>query len=324
MSSTQQENTVYEEKLDEAFWTNLFKQEAAQAPPADEQQMWPSGAEIPVFTDPGAANSTSWKLAEEVFRSDRVLELRVTGFNKGGLLVYWQDLQGFVPASQLVNFPLLHIAQERMHALAGLQGRTLRLKIIELNPAKNRLVLSERVAQVDIEQRVDLLFRLRPGDIVAGMVTNLSDFGAFVDLGGIEGLIHISELSWSRVVHPSRIVQPGQHIRVKVLRVDRERERIALSYKQMRPDPWLSAESRYRTGALVKGIVSNVTSFGAFVLLEQELEGLIHVSEMPEIVLLNLRDVIKEGQRITARVLHVNSADKRLALTLRPAAPAAE
>ncbi|MFN2140329.1 MAG: hypothetical protein ACK2U5_07595, partial [Candidatus Promineifilaceae bacterium] len=184
MSSTQQENTVYEEKLDEAFWTNLFKQEAAQAPPADEQQMWPSGAEIPVFTDPGAANSTSWKLAEEVFRSDRVLELRVTGFNKGGLLVYWQDLQGFVPASQLVNFPLLHIAQERMHALAGLQGRTLRLKIIELNPAKNRLVLSERVAQVDIEQRVDLLFRLRPGDIVAGMVTNLSDFGAFVDLGG--------------------------------------------------------------------------------------------------------------------------------------------
>ncbi|MFN2138924.1 MAG: S1 RNA-binding domain-containing protein, partial [Candidatus Promineifilaceae bacterium] len=168
------------------------------------------------------------------------------------------------------------------------------------------------------------LFRLRPGDIVAGMVTNLSDFGAFVDLGGIEGLIHISELSWSRVVHPSRIVQPGQHIRVKVLRVDRERERIALSYKQMRPDPWLSAESRYRAGALVKGIVSNVTSFGAFVLLEQELEGLIHVSEMPEIVLLNLRDVIKEGQRITARVLHVNSADKRLALTLRPAAPAAE
>ncbi|MEJ2751763.1 MAG: S1 RNA-binding domain-containing protein, partial [Chloroflexota bacterium] len=97
-----------------------------------------------------------------------------------------------------------------------------------------------------------------------------------------------------------------------------------LSYKQMRPDPWLSAESRYRAGALVKGIVSNVTSFGAFVLLEQELEGLIHVSEMPEIVLLNLRDVIKEGQRITARVLHVNSADKRLALTLRPAAPAAE
>ena len=208
----------------------------------------PEGGTIPVFNDPGAANSTSWRLAQEAYRSDRVLELRVTGFNKGGLLVYWQDLQGFVPASQLVNFPLLHIVQERMHALAGLQGKTLRLKIIELNPEKNRLVLSERAAQVDIEQRVDLLFRLRPGDIVAGRVTNLSDFGAFVDLGGLEGLIHISELSWSRVVHPSRVVQPGQHVKVKVLRVDRERERIALSYKQMRPNPWHSAESRYPPG----------------------------------------------------------------------------
>lgn len=321
MSSTQQENTVYEGKLDEAFWSNIFKQETIHAPPAKAEQAWPLGGSIPVFNDPGAENSTSWRLAQEAFRSDRVLELRVTGFNKGGLLVYWQDLQGFVPASQLVNFPLLHIAQERMHALAGLQGKMLCLKIIELNPGKNRLVLSERAAQVDAEQRVGLLFKLRPGDVVPGLVTNLTDFGAFVDLGGIEGLIHISELSWSRVVHPSRIVQPGQQIRVKVLRVDRERERIALSYKQMRPDPWHSAEARYRPGEMVKGIVSNVTSFGAFVLLEEELEGLIHVSEMPDISFLHPRDIVQEGERITARILHVNGAEKRMALSLRLATP---
>lgn len=321
MSSTQHENTVYEEKLDEAFWTNVFKQEAAHASPAEEEQTWPMGGTMPVFNDPGAENSTSWRLAQEAFRSDRVLELRVTGFNKGGLLVYWQDLQGFVPASQLVNFPLLHVAQERMHALAGLQGRTLRLKIIELNPGKNRLVFSERAAQVDAEQRVGLLFKLRPGDIVAGLVTNLSDFGAFVDLGGIEGLIHISELSWSRVVHPSRIVQPGQHIRVKVLRVDRERERIALSYKQMRPDPWHSVEARFRPGEMVKGIISNVTSFGVFVLLEEELEGLVHVSEMPGNSFSHPRDLVQEGERITVRILHVNGADKRLALSLRQDTP---
>ena len=321
MSSTQQENTVYEGKLDEAFWSNIFKQETTHAPPAEAKQAWPLGGSIPVFNDPGAENSTSWRLAQEAFRSDRVLELRVTGFNKGGLLVYWQDLQGFVPASQLVNFPLLHIAQERMHALAGLQGKMLCLKIIELNPGKNRLVLSERAAQVDAEQRVGLLFKLRPGDVVPGLVTNLTDFGAFVDLGGIEGLIHISELSWSRVVHPSRIVQPGQQIRVKVLRVDRERERIALSYKQMRPDPWHSAEARYRPGEMVKGIVSNVTSFGAFVLLEEELEGLIHVSEMPDISFLHPRDIVQEGERITARILHVNGAEKRMALSLRLATP---
>lgn len=318
MSSAQHEGTVYEEQIDQAFWSALFGKETTSAPaPAKEKQEWPKSGTIPVFNDPGAANSTSWRLAEEAFRSDRVLELRVTGFNKGGLLVYWQDLQGFVPASQLVNFPLLHIAQERMHALAGLQGRTLHLKIIEVKPEKNRLVLSERAAQVEAERRVDLLFRLRPGDIVAGRVTNLSDFGAFVDLGGIEGLIHISELSWTRVIHPSRVVQPGQYIKVKVLRVDRERERVALSYKVMRPNPWHSAESRFSPGDMVKGIVSNVTSFGAFILLEEELEGLIHASEMPEQSFSHPRDLLQEGQHVTVRVLQVNSSEKRIALSLR-------
>jgi small subunit ribosomal protein S1 len=318
MSSSQHEDTVYEEQIDQAFWSALFVQESASvSAPAKAKQAWPKSGSIPVFNDPVAANSTSWRLAEEAFRSDRVLELRVTGFNKGGLLVYWQDLQGFVPASQLVNFPLLHIAQERMHALAGLQGKTLRLKIIEVKPEKNRLVLSERAAQVEAERRVDLLFRLRPGDIVAGRVTNLSDFGAFVDLGGIEGLIHISELSWTRVIHPSRVIQPGQHVKVKVLRVDRERERVALSYKAMRPNPWHAADSRFTPGDMVKGIVSNVTSFGAFILLEEELEGLIHISEMPDQSFSHPRELLQEGQHVTVRVLHVNSADKRLSLSLR-------
>ncbi len=322
MSSSEQKHTVYEEKMDEAFWNTLFQQEPVQAPAVEKKPSWPAAGSIPVFNDPGPENSTSWRLAEEAFRSNRILELVVTGFNKGGLLVYWQDLQGFVPASQIVNFPLLHIEQERIHALAGLQGRTLRLKIIELNPGKNRLVLSERAAQVNTKQREGLLFRLRPGDVVSGSVTNLSEFGAFVDLGGIEGLIHISELSWSRVVHPSRVVQPGQQVKVQVLRVDRERERIALSYKQMRPNPWHTAETRYRSGEMATGIISNVTSFGAFVLLEAELEGLIHISEMSDTPIVHPGDVLREGQRITVRVLHVDGAEKRLALSLRPQSPA--
>lgn len=323
MSSTQHENTVFEETLDEAFWSALDRHHASQ-PSADSQDSWPLSGEVPVFNEPGAANSTSWRLAAEALKSDRVLELRVAGFNKGGLLVYFQDIQGFVPASQLVNFPLLHIARERLHVLAALQGRILRLKIIELKPDKNRLVLSERAAQVDTVQRTGLLFRLRPGDVVAGHVTNLSDFGAFVDLGGIEGLIHISELSWSRVLHPSSIVQPGQDIEVKVLRVDRERERIALSYKQMRPNPWDQVEERYKPDDLVRGIVSHVTSFGAFVLLEEELEGLIHVSEMPDSQCLNPQHAVQEGEWITVRVLHVDGCEKRLALSLRQTSPESE
>ena len=121
MSSTQHENTVYEEQLDEAFWSNIFKQEAKHAPPAETKQAWPLSGNIPIFNDPGAENSTSWRLAQEALRSDRVLELRVTGFNKGGLLVYWQDLQGFVPASQLVNFPLLHDTRPAHH-VEGVDG----------------------------------------------------------------------------------------------------------------------------------------------------------------------------------------------------------
>ncbi|MFN2134720.1 MAG: S1 RNA-binding domain-containing protein [Candidatus Promineifilaceae bacterium] len=310
MSSTQQENIVFKDELEAADWRALFKHRSAQAE-------WPQDGSLPVFNEHGAAGATTWRLAEEAYRSDRVLELRVIGFNKGGLLVFWHDLQGFVPASQLLNFPLLHVEHERARALAGLQGRLLRLKIIELNPEKNRLILSERAAEVDTEQRVGLLFQLRPGDVLTGRVTNLSDFGAFVDLGGLEGLIHISELSWSRVVHPSQIVQPGQRLEVVVLHVDRERERVALSYKQMRTDPWMTAESRYQSGQIVKGLISNVTSFGIFVLLEEELEGLVHVSEVPQEPFMQPGKTLRAGEPLLARVLHVDGAKKRLALSLR-------
>jgi small subunit ribosomal protein S1 len=170
---------------------------------------------------------------------------------------------------------------------------------------------------VDAEKRVGILYQLRPGDEVLGRVTNLTDFGAFVDLGGIEGLIHISELSWSRVIHPSHIVQPGQNIRVKVLRVDRERERIALSIKQLKPDPWATAESRYCAGDLVTGVVSNITSYGVFIMLEAELEGLIHVSELAEGDFSHPHNVVDQGDQLTARVIQVDAAQKRLALSLR-------
>jgi small subunit ribosomal protein S1 len=315
MSSTQKENTVYEDALEATEWSTLFKGRAAQESAPVPQ--WPLDGDLPVFNEPGAANATSWRLAQEAYRSDRILDLRISGFNKGGLLVYWHDLQGFVPASQLLNFPLLHVESERIHALAGMQGKSLRLKIIELNPDKTRLILSERAAEVDNQQRVGLLFQLRPGDVVTGRITNLSDFGAFVDLGGLEGLIHISELSWSRVVHPSHVVQPGQQVQVLVLRVDRERERVALSFKQMRPDPWRTVEARYEPGQIVKGIVSNITSFGAFVLLEEELEGLVHVSEMPEEPFLARGRALQVGEPLLARVLRVDSAKNRLALSLR-------
>jgi small subunit ribosomal protein S1 len=160
---------------------------------------------------------------------------------------------------------------------------------------------------------------VKPGEKRQGFVTNLTEFGAFVDLGGLEGLIHISEISWSRVVHPSHVLRPGQQVTVLVLSVDQTAERVALSMKRLRPDPWLNVESRYRPGQLVRGTVGNVTTFGAFVILEEELEGLIHISELAEGTFMHPQDVVRQGEEVTARVLSVDGRQKRLALSLRAA-----
>ena len=305
-------------KKDDAYWSALFLQEELLvASPRIAAEIWPTINRPPASNGNNIESSSTWQLAVEAMSSDRTLRLQVTGYNKGGLLVSWHDLQGFVPASQLVDFPLLHVARERLRVLASLHGKNLTLKIIEVNPGKNRLVLSERTAQVKAAQRTDLLYRIRNGDTVRGQVTNLTDFGAFVDLGGVEGLIHISELSWSRVTHPSCILQSGQEINALVLNVDRERERIALSFKRLKQDPWQTAGERYKPDDIITGIISNVVSFGAFVLLEEDLEGLIHITELAEGSFLHPRNVVQQGDQVTARVLQVDSQKKRLALTLR-------
>jgi len=312
------------DKRDDSFWSALFAHEDAETasdetshygatsssePPLDGRTDWPIDPTTPI-TDP-------WKLAREAFETEERLELMITGYNKGGLLVEWHGLPGFVPASQLVDFPQFHVASQRTQVLKDTVNKTLTLRIIEVNPQMNRLILSERAAQVKAEQRQTILESIQAGDILEGKVTNLTDFGAFVDLGGIEGLIHISELSWSRVPHPSKIVQPDQQLRVLVLGVDQENERVALSLKQLYPDPWKTAESRYQPGQLVEGVVSNIVNYGAFVLLEPELEGLIHISELAEGSFLHPRNVVDTGDKVTARVLQVDGRAKRLALSLR-------
>jgi len=316
--SSDQLNILSPTKEEEVYWSALFLQEqylVNSSPFVHERQIIDDRNITP--NDVDAKSDVTWQVAIEAFGSDRLLQLPVTGFNKGGLLVSWHDLQGFVPASQLVDFPLLHVARERLRVLAGLQGNILELKIIEVNPQKNRLILSERAAHVKADQKVTLLQRVRTGDIVPGRVTNLTDFGAFVDLGGVEGLIHISELSWSRVTHPSHIVQPGQEVQVLILNVDQIRERVGLSYKRLKDNPWCTVEERYKPGDLVSGVISNVVSFGAFVLLEEELEGLIHITELAEGSFLHPRNVVRQGDQVTAQVLQVDGKKKRLALTLR-------
>jgi small subunit ribosomal protein S1 len=318
-------NSSPRQPLDDAYWQTLFAQEDSFGEPTV-----PPEPDEPLFSEPGfngqdavsarlpaRSSKNPWQLAQEILDNDQTLELEVTGCNKGGLLVYWNGLQGFVPASQLTDFPQFHFETERTRALRKWLHKTLELKIVELNPKTNRLIFSERAAGVKAEERRQLFEEICPGDYLDGQVTNLTDFGAFVDLGGAEGLIHISELSWGRVMHPSDIVQPGQSVSVMVMNVDKDRSRIALSLKRLKSDPWRGVERRYQPGQLVKGVVNNIVNYGAFVQLEDELEGLVHISELAEGSFLHPRNVVQKWQEVTARVLMVDGPAKRLALSLR-------
>lgn len=258
-----------------------------------------------------------WAEIRRITERDEVIAIKVVGYNRGGLLVEWRSLRGFVPASQLIEFPATASSAIRRSALVDRVGQTLHLRVIELSEEKNRLILSERAAQAEPGERNNILYRLHSGDTVEGHVTNLCDFGAFVDLGGLEGLIHISELSWGRVGHPSHLLERGQHVRAYVLDIDRDAGRIALSIKRLCPDPWQTVEERYSPGEIVEGTITNVVDFGAFARIEEGLEGLIHVSELAEGHFLHPRNVVEEGQVIRARILSINGAARRLGLSLR-------
>jgi small subunit ribosomal protein S1 len=306
---------------DEKYWEALL-QEGEIAPGEGEPQLkdgsWDSQIERDV-TSPGAygGSRVDWEQVQQVFEADTTVELRVVGCNRGGLLVAWNSLRGFVPASQLVDSPAMADNHMRREMLAGCVGQTLKLRVIELDREQNRLILSERAAQVEPGTRAAVLSMMGEGHICTGIVTNLCDFGVFVDLGGVEGLIHISELSWGRVGHPTDILKRGDTIRVYVMSVDQGQERVALSLKRLHPDPWQTVEQRYQIGQIVEGVITNVVDFGAFVCVEEGLEGLIHVSELAEGHFLHPRNVVHEGDMVRARILNIDGRARRLGLSLR-------
>jgi small subunit ribosomal protein S1 len=303
---------------DESYWTAVFEQGEVAVKNGSSS---PKNADSlltgkkPPFVDPALA--PGWALARQLYEADQAIELTITGFNKGGLLAAWHNLPGFLPASQLDDFPDFHLASKRLEVLAGWQDRQITAKIIELDPMTNRLIFSERAALVAAEQREQMWNGIKPGDQLSGRVTNLAAFGAFVDLGGVEGLIHISELSWGRVVHPGDVLRPGQDVKALVLQVETETERIALSRKRLYPNPWQAIEERYLPGQLVQGIISNIVNFGAFAEVEEGLEGLIHISEISENGCNDPAEVLYKGEQVVARVLHVDGSGRRLALSLK-------
>jgi len=268
-----------------------------------------------------------WVEARRILESQEIIQKQVIGCNKGGVIVQVGNLRGFVPGSHLAPSRSTHQSSAGMGSddrWAELVGETLQLKLIEVDQKRNRLILSERAAVRDWRknQRDRLLNELTEGETRQGRVINLADFGAFVDLGGIDGLVHLSELSWKRVAHPSEVVQVGQQIEVYVLGVDRERQRVALSLKRLQPDPWASIEERYQEGQLVEGTITRLAKWGAFARIvgDEAIEGLIHVSELEEGPVVHPRDVIKPGQVVTLRVIGVDGKRHRMALSLKQAA----
>lgn len=264
-----------------------------------------------------------WEKARKLLETEEVEPVEVVGHNRGGILVRWNRLEGFIPSSHLVS---MNLSGERRDAWDELRGRELRVKVIEVDQDRRRLIFSEREAQKEwrAQQKARLLAELNEGDIVSGTVTGLRDFGAFVNLGGADGLIHVSELAWHRVDHPRDILRVGEEIKVYVLNLDRSNNRIALSRKRLLNDPWEDAAARYHEGQLVEGIVTNVVDFGAFVALDDGLEGLLHLSEMGDGSLKEPHSYVKKGDRLSLRISHLEPEKRRVGFTQRWGTDAAE
>ena len=268
-----------------------------------------------------------WRAMQERFEAGEIAEARVIEHNKGGLIV---DLgvRGFVPISQIVDFPRRprdeqprDAAQEIAEKLQPFMGRTLRLKILEVNRKANRLILSEKVALYEErrEKRDELFSSLNVGQRVTGTVRSIAPFGVFVDLGGIDGLVHKSELSWNKVNNPETAYKIGDEVEAEVIDINHERGRISLSIRRLQPDPWQESVAKYQIGDVITGGVTKLVNFGAFVRIEEGLEGLIHISELSNARVAHPGDVVKEGDQLQLKIISLDSERHRLGLSLKQA-----
>ncbi len=268
------------------------------------------------WSESSLETNTVWRRAKELQQARRIIELVIDGFNRGGLIAHWKGIECFIPASHLIDYPFPADPVAREERFRLYVGRKLRLCIIEVEPARNRILLSERqVAECEIKQP-EWPSWLVCGNVCEGEVTSVRPFGAFVDIGPLEGMIHISEISWGRVRHPRDFLQPGQRVKVLILSVDPENQRVGLSLKRLAPNPWDSVREYIQPGDVLPGTVVSVERFGVFVELVNGLEGLLHVSELEDTVGVGrLRDHFGVGQQVRVRVLDIVPEEHRIALS---------
>jgi small subunit ribosomal protein S1 len=306
----------------------------------DALDMFNVGDEVPVYVmredrDGNVVLSISralaerdWERAEELMQNQQIFECPVESFNRGGVIVKLGQVRGFVPASQLTSVaPTANSDESGEERFSGLLGGSLMVKVIDIDRKRNRLILSERLAMREWrrQQKEQLLDSLKEGDTIEGAISSIADFGAFVDLGGADGLIHLSELSWNRVNHPGEVVKVGERIKVQVLSVDTDRRRIGLSLRRLTPQPWEVIDTTYEVGQVVQGRITKLVNFGAFArLVDTGIEGLIHISELSERRVNHPKEVVSEGDIFDLRIIRIDGDKRRLGLSLKQALPAQE
>ncbi|MBN2048030.1 MAG: S1 RNA-binding domain-containing protein [Anaerolineaceae bacterium] len=299
----------------------------------EEREAFKVGQEIPVYiVNPEDRNgnlvlsylrareASNWDQVQELSENKEVYSGKVSGFNKGGLIVKIGSLNGFIPASQL--------SFSRRSGLTGgspeerwgdMVGEDIDVRVIEVDRNRRRLILSERAANPETRESIKekVIEELEIGEVRTGRVTSLASFGAFVNISGADGLVHISEISWDRIKDPSEVLEVGQEVEVKVISIVKEKKRIGLSIRQTLPDPWISKVGQYETGQMVQCTITRLTNFGAFAEIEPELEGLIHISELSDRRVEHPKEVLKEGDVVNLRIIKIEPEEHRIGLSLR-------
>ena len=300
---------------------------------AEEREALKVGQEVPVFVlNPEDANGNvvlslkraqeqiSWDNVEKLVTSDEVVDSKVMGFNKGGLIVGVEGLRGFVPSSQISAMRRSQSSgdtpEQRWQKMIG---QPITVRVIEVDRERRRLILSERAASTESRQSIKerVIEELEEGKVYTGRVTSLANFGAFININGADGLVHLSELSWEHIDHPREVLEVGQEVKVKVINVDKEKKRIGLSVRALQEDPWRSRVEKYSVGQLVEGVITRLTKFGAFARLEGDIEGLIHISEISDHRIEHPKEVLKEGEVKSLRVIRIDPDQHRIGLSLR-------
>lgn len=300
--------------------------------PTEERSVFAVGQEIPVFVVAAedangnvvlsylrAREEKDWEVVENLLATNESFPSKVIGYNKGGLIVPIGGLRGFVPASQISLTRRSAGNETPEQRWSKMVGEPMRVRVIEVDRERRRLILSERMALAETRETLKdrLLEELQEGSVRTGRVTSLADFGAFVNIEGADGLVHLSEISWDRIQHPNEVLKVGQEVKVKVISVDRERKRIGLSMRQLEEDPWVQKVGHLKEGMLVEGTITHLTKFGAFARLDEDLEGLIHVSELSEQRVAHPKEVLREGEVVTLRVIKIDPERRRIGLSLR-------